>query len=223
MIIIPQKLAIVLKGAVWGLPTGRWLGNVVQLNIRGATRSPGPFVWHHPFPHHCRQGCLRTTWDASHLVGGSQVWHKTFYSKFCKGLPLWLSWKRICLQCRRPWFDSWVRKRALGGGHRNPLQYSFPNSPHRQRGQVGYSPWGRKDWSTKHSTGPARPKWGLELWRDLQINPKQPKRMLEGDGFQAGLTGPRDHWRGRKKRGGWRGFVPHNSTVSSLHFHLPGF
>ena len=23
---------------------------------------------------------------------------------------LWLSWKRICLQCRRPWFDSWVGK-----------------------------------------------------------------------------------------------------------------
>ena len=157
---------------MWGLPTGRWLGNVVQLNILGATRRPGPFVWHHPFPHHCRQGSLRTTWDASHLVGGSQVWHKTFYFKFCKGLPLWLSLKRICLQCRRPWFDSWVRKRALGGGHRNPLQYSFPNSPHRQS-QVGYSPWGRKDWSTKHSTGPARPKWGLELWRDLQINPKQ--------------------------------------------------
>ena len=25
-------------------------------------------------------------------------------------LPWWLSWQRICLQCRRPWFDSWVRK-----------------------------------------------------------------------------------------------------------------
>ena len=28
----------------------------------------------------------------------------------CQGLPWWLSWKRICLQCRRPWFNSWVRK-----------------------------------------------------------------------------------------------------------------
>ena len=26
------------------------------------------------------------------------------------GLPWWLSWYRIHLQCRRPWFDSWVRK-----------------------------------------------------------------------------------------------------------------
>ena len=28
----------------------------------------------------------------------------------CKWLPWYLSWSRIHLQCRRPWFDSWVRK-----------------------------------------------------------------------------------------------------------------
>ena len=26
------------------------------------------------------------------------------------GLPWWFCWKRIYLKCRRPWFDSWVRK-----------------------------------------------------------------------------------------------------------------
>ena len=26
------------------------------------------------------------------------------------GLPLWLSWYRICLQCGRPGFDPWVEK-----------------------------------------------------------------------------------------------------------------
>ena len=26
------------------------------------------------------------------------------------GLPLKLNWKRICLQCRKPQFNSWVRK-----------------------------------------------------------------------------------------------------------------
>ena len=26
------------------------------------------------------------------------------------GLPWWLSWQRICLQCRRPGFDPWVGK-----------------------------------------------------------------------------------------------------------------
>ena len=28
----------------------------------------------------------------------------------CKWLPWCLSWSRIHLQCRRPWFNSWVRK-----------------------------------------------------------------------------------------------------------------
>ena len=26
------------------------------------------------------------------------------------GLPWWLSWLRICLQCRRPGFDPWIGK-----------------------------------------------------------------------------------------------------------------
>ena len=26
------------------------------------------------------------------------------------GLPWWLRWERICLQCRRPGFSSWVGK-----------------------------------------------------------------------------------------------------------------
>ena len=26
------------------------------------------------------------------------------------GLPLWLSWERICLQCGKPGFDPWVEK-----------------------------------------------------------------------------------------------------------------
>ena len=40
---------------------------------------------------------------ASEWVG----WHQ---STSCKGLPSWLSWWRICLQCRRPGFDPWVGK-----------------------------------------------------------------------------------------------------------------
>ena len=31
--------------------------------------------------------------------------------------------------------------RSPGGGHGNPLQYSCPENPHRQRSLVGYSPW----------------------------------------------------------------------------------
>ena len=34
--------------------------------------------------------------------------------------------------------------RSSGGGHGNPLQYSFLENPHGQRGLVGSSPWGHK-------------------------------------------------------------------------------
>ena len=34
--------------------------------------------------------------------------------------------------------------RSLGGGHGNPLQYSYLENPHGQRSLVGYSPWGLK-------------------------------------------------------------------------------
>ena len=36
--------------------------------------------------------------------------------------------------------------RSPGGGQGNPLQYSWPGKSHRQRGLVGCSPKGSKDW-----------------------------------------------------------------------------
>ena len=35
--------------------------------------------------------------------------------------------------------------RFPGGGHDNPLQYSFLEDPHGQRSLAGYSPWGHKE------------------------------------------------------------------------------
>ena len=32
-----------------------------------------------------------------------------------------------------------------GGGHGNPLQYSYLENPHGQRSLEGYSPWGHKE------------------------------------------------------------------------------
>ena len=43
-------------------------------------------------------------------------------------LPWWLRWWRICLRCRRPGFDSWVKK-TPGEGNGNPLQYSSLKNP----------------------------------------------------------------------------------------------
>ena len=35
--------------------------------------------------------------------------------------------------------------RSPGGGHSNPLQYSFLENPYGQRCLVGYSPWGHQE------------------------------------------------------------------------------
>ena len=35
--------------------------------------------------------------------------------------------------------------RSLGGGHGNPLQYSYLEKPHGQMSLAGYSPWGLKE------------------------------------------------------------------------------
>ena len=59
------------------------------------------------------QSCLLATpWTAAHQAPPSMgVSRQEYWS----GAPLpsllwWLRWSRICLQCRKPWFDPWVRK-----------------------------------------------------------------------------------------------------------------
>ena len=46
----------------------------------------------------------------------------------CSGLPLWLSWLRMHLQCRRPGFDPCVG-RSPGEGNGNPFRYSRLENP----------------------------------------------------------------------------------------------
>ena len=63
------------------------------------------------------------------------------------GLPSWLRWSKICLQCRRPGFSPWVgkipwRREWL------PTAESLPGEFHGQRSLVGYSPWGQKESDT---------------------------------------------------------------------------
>ena len=60
------------------------------------------------------------------------------------GLPLWLSWYRIHLQCRSPGFDPWVgkipwRREWL------PTAILLPGKSHGQQSLVGYSPRGHKN------------------------------------------------------------------------------
>ena len=60
------------------------------------------------------------------------------------GLPWWLSWLRICLQYRRPWFDPWVGK-ILWRRERLPTPVFLPGEFHEERNLLGYSPWGLKE------------------------------------------------------------------------------
>ena len=70
------------------------------------------------------------------------------------GLPWWLRWLRICLQCERPRFDSWVGKIHLRREWL-PTPVFLPEEFRGQRSLVGYSPWGCKElvtteWLTLH-------------------------------------------------------------------------
>ena len=60
--------------------------------------------------------------------------------------PLW----RICLQCRRPCFDSWVRKTPWRRKWQ-PTPVFLSEESHGQRSLAGYSPWGCKSWNYHHS------------------------------------------------------------------------
>ena len=59
-----------------------------------------------------------------------------------KGLPWWLSWERIHLQCGRPGFDPWVGK-ILWRREQLPTPVFWPREFHEL-----YSPWGRKELDT---------------------------------------------------------------------------
>ena len=62
----------------------------------------------------------------------------TIYS----GLPWWLSWQRICLQCGRPGFDPWVGKISWRMEWLPTLIF-WPGEFHEL-----YSPWGGKESKT---------------------------------------------------------------------------
>ena len=60
------------------------------------------------------------------------------------GLPWWFRGQSLCLQCRRPGFDPWVKKIPW---RRNwqPTSVFLPGESHGWRSLVGYNPRGRKE------------------------------------------------------------------------------
>ena len=69
----------------------------------------------------------------------------TLYS--ASGLPWWLRWKSVCLQCRRPGSDSWVRKIPWRRKWQSTPVF-LPGESHGRRSLAGYSPWGHKELDT---------------------------------------------------------------------------
>jgi len=60
------------------------------------------------------------------------------------GLPWWLRWQRICLQCQRPMFNLWVGKMPWKREWL-PTPVFLTGEFHGQRSLMGYSPWGHKE------------------------------------------------------------------------------
>ena len=60
------------------------------------------------------------------------------------GLPWWLRWQSIHLQCRRPGFKPWVGK-ILWKREWLPTPVFWPGEFHEQRRLAGYSTWGSKE------------------------------------------------------------------------------
>ena len=65
----------------------------------------------------------------------------------CSGLPRWLKWSRICLQCRRcrrlgfnPWVGKIPWRRAW-----KPIPVFLLGKSHGQRSLVGCGSWGHKE------------------------------------------------------------------------------
>ena len=75
-----------------------------------------------------------------------------FLAYSLRGVPWWLRWSRICLQCRRPGFNPWVRKIPWRREWLSTPVF-LPGESHGQRSLAGYGSWGQ-DWATNTATTP---------------------------------------------------------------------
>ena len=78
------------------------------------------------------------------------------HTKIILGLPVWPSGKEFTWQCRRHWFDPWIRNIPWRRKWQ-PTPIFLPGEFHGQRRLVGYSPWVAKnrswpsDWARMHA------------------------------------------------------------------------
>ena len=98
---------------------------------------------------------LVTVWSCPSFAYSPDGWIHSpdLKSAYLSGLPWWLRWESICLQCRRPGFNPWVGKIPWKRKWQ-PTPVFLPGKFHGWKSLVGYSPWGRRvgqDWATSLS------------------------------------------------------------------------
>ena len=142
----PSELFL-MDPSVWG----PWAVQFLSLPAHPAVRNPFASSLLPPSE-------LRILWQACYsLASIPQIWE--FVEISCcllllcvlaacffliLGLPSWPRWLRICLQCRRPEFDSWVGKISFRREWQ-PTPVFLPGEFNRQRSLAGYSSWGYKE------------------------------------------------------------------------------
>ena len=97
----------------------------------------------------------------NNVISPSSAWVRCLSPAWCPtnkidsnfntlGLPCWLRWSRIHLQCRRPGFNPWVGKTPWRREWL-PTPVFLPRESHGQRGLASYHPFGhrvRQNWAT---------------------------------------------------------------------------
>ena len=111
-------------GSPWGPGTHR---QECKLPVTWALGEPSPFNIRH-----------RATKLTTDNKGDPLLFYLLFYPGHESGLPLWLSWLKVHLQCGRLGFNPWVGE-IPWRRERLPTLVFWPGELHRV-----YSPWGRK-------------------------------------------------------------------------------
>ena len=105
----------------------------------------------------------------------------------CPGIPWWLRWQRICLQCWRFGFNPWVGT-ILWRREWLPTPVFLPGESHGQRSLVGCSPWGHKesDMTERLNTFTFRQDKGF---RGAEWGSQGDVEELDGNGAVVGTSG----------------------------------
>ena len=107
---------------------------------------------HLHFPRENTYGCKVSAFFSSTALSSFRIlfhlFHLVYYLSL--GLPWWLRWGRLCLQCGRPRFNSWVRK-IPWRREWLPTPVFLPGELHGQRRLAGYTPWEHKESDTTES------------------------------------------------------------------------